>query len=143
MASTSSSPRPLSAPPPASVRTGGCGLASQTRIRTELEQAAELYAAGPGPAEDHGFGMEALAHIDLAVARFRTDNLDATAIALAPVLSLPTGKRIKNLPQRLGRVRAELAGPRYQGSAQARELDEHIEEFTRDTIVAGLHELPG
>ena len=40
-------------------------------------------------------------------------------------------------------VRVELAAPRYQGSAQARELDEAIEEFIRDTIVAGLHELPG
>jgi transcriptional regulator with XRE-family HTH domain len=114
-----------------------------TEAITELEQAAELYAADPGPGEDHGFGMEALAHIDLAAARFRTGNLDAAALALAPVLSLPTGKRIKNLPQRLGRVRAELASARYQGSAQARELDERIEEFTRDTIVAGLHELPG
>jgi hypothetical protein len=28
-------------------------------------------------------------------------------------------------------------------SSCARELDERIEEFTRDTIGAGLHELPG
>jgi transcriptional regulator with XRE-family HTH domain len=117
--------------------------AATTETITELEQATELYAAGPEPGEDHGFGMVALAHIDLATARFRADNLDAAALALAPVLALPNGKRIKNLPERLGRVRAELAAPRYQGSAQARELDEAIEEFTRDTIVAGLHELPG
>ncbi|HEX3924640.1 MAG TPA: hypothetical protein VHY31_20315 [Streptosporangiaceae bacterium] len=40
-------------------------------------------------------------------------------------------------------MRAELASPRYQSSPRARDLDEQIEEFTRDTIVAGLRELPG
>jgi len=40
------------------------------------------------------------------------------------------------------RVRAELARPRYQGSPQARNLDERIEDFGRDTIVGVLHDLP-
>jgi transcriptional regulator with XRE-family HTH domain len=110
---------------------------------TELGHATELYTAGPEPGEDHGFGSEALARIDLAAALLRADQLDNAVTALAPVLSLPSGKRIDALPQRLGRVRAGLAGPRYRGSAQARELDEGIEEFTRDTVVVGLHELPG
>jgi hypothetical protein len=102
-----------------------------------------LYTAGPEPGEDHGYALEALAHIDLATALLRADRLDNATAALAPVLSFPSGKRINDLPQRLGRVRAELASPRYQGSTQARELDEGIEAFTRDTIVGGLHELPG
>jgi len=67
-------------------------------------------------------------------------NLEAAGLALEPVLTLPPTRRIDSLPQRLGRVRAELASPHYQGSALARELDERIEEFTRDTIVGGLHE---
>ncbi len=34
-------------------------------------------------------------------------------------------------------------GPRYRGSAAGRVLDERIEDFTRDTVAAGLRELPG
>jgi transcriptional regulator with XRE-family HTH domain len=116
---------------------------AQADAVTELEHAAGLYAAGPEPGEDHGFGLEALAYVDLAAALLRADRLDSATSALAPVLLLPQGKRIKNLPERLTRVRAELAGPRYQGSPQARDLDEQIEEFGRDTIVAALRELPG
>jgi hypothetical protein len=107
-----------------------------------VQRAAELYAVGPEPGETHGFGCEALAHIDLAAARLRIGEFDGAAEALASVLSFPSGKRIDALPQRLSRVRAELANPRYQGSAQARELDEQVEEFGRDTIVGALHELP-
>jgi hypothetical protein len=40
-------------------------------------------------------------------------------------------------------VRTELAAPVFRGSAQARQLDELIEEFTSDTVTAGLHTLPG
>jgi transcriptional regulator with XRE-family HTH domain len=116
---------------------------AQADAVTELGRAAELYATGPEPGEDHGFGMAALTHIDLAAALLRADRLDSAASVLAPVLSLPHGKRIKNLPERLTRVRAELVSPRYQSSPRARDLDEQIEEFTRDTIVAGLRELPG
>jgi transcriptional regulator with XRE-family HTH domain len=116
---------------------------AETEAVTELDRAVELYAAGPGPGEDHSLGCEAVTRIDLATALLRGGHLDSAAVALAPVLSFPSGKRINALPQRLRRVRAELAGPRYRGSAQARELDEGIEEFTRDTVVVGLHELPG
>jgi hypothetical protein len=87
--------------------------------------------------------MDALAHTNLATALLRADQLDGALAAVAPVLSLPASKRIDPLPQRLAALRAELAHPRYQGSSQARELDERIEDFVRDTITAGLHELPG
>ena len=115
---------------------------AETDAITELERATELYTAGPEPGEDHGYGSEALAHIDLATALLRADQLDTAAAALTPVLSFPSGKRIDSLPQRLGRVRAELARPRYQGSIQARELDERIEEFNRETVPGDLHSLP-
>lgn len=108
----------------------------------ELEQAAELYAAGPQPGETHGYAMEALTHVNLATAQLRADQLDAAAAAAEPVLALPPGKRIAALPQRLDRVRGELALPQYQGSSEARELDERIEEFCRETIAAELRDLP-
>jgi transcriptional regulator with XRE-family HTH domain len=109
----------------------------------ELEQATELYAAGPGPGEDYSHHCRMIAHVDLATARLRTGSLDGASLALAPVLELPPSRRIDSIPQRLTRVRAELVSPRYQSSPRARDLDEQIEEFTRDTIVAGLRELPG
>jgi hypothetical protein len=39
-------------------------------------------------------------------------------------------------------VRAELAAPIFRTSAGARSLDEQIEEFTSDSVIAGLHALP-
>jgi transcriptional regulator with XRE-family HTH domain len=109
---------------------------------TVLERAAELYAVGPGPDETHGFGMEALAHINLAEARLRTGGIEAASAALGPVLSLPSGKRIHPIPRRLVRVRAELHAPVFRGSVQARDLDEQIEVFDRESVTAGLHSLP-
>lgn len=107
-----------------------------------LQQATDLYAAGPEPGEHHGYGCEALAHVDLATARLRAGELDGAAATLAQVLSLPSAKRIDAVPQRLSRVRSELAGRRFQGSPLARSLDEQIEEFSSDTIVGALHDLP-
>jgi len=99
---------------------------------TELEHAMELYAAGPERGEDHSFELRMLAAINLAVARLRVGELDAARPALVPVL-----------PQRLDTVRAELASSRYHGSAQASDLAEQIEGFSRDTIVGTLSALPG
>jgi transcriptional regulator with XRE-family HTH domain len=109
---------------------------------TVLEQAADLYAAGPGPDETHGYGMEALTRVSLAQVRLRTGGIEAAADALDPVLSLPAGKRIDPIPQRLDRVRAELHAPVFRGSAQARTLDEQIEEFSREAAAARLPALP-
>jgi len=103
----------------------------------ELEQAAGLYAAGPGPGETHGYTMEALARTELATARLRRGQMEGAVAAAEPVLALPASKRIPSLSQRLGRVRAELAHPRYQGSADAAGLDERIEAFLSDTVSGG------
>jgi tetratricopeptide (TPR) repeat protein len=108
----------------------------------ELHHATELYSGRPAPGEHYGYGSVALSHVDLATARLRAGQLDAAIAALEPALSLPFGQRIIAIPQRLSRVRAELAHQLYQGSPRAKELDERIEEFTRETIVADLHDLP-
>lgn len=108
----------------------------------ELEHAIELYAAGPEPGEDHSDHCKMAARIDLATARLRAGQLDAAAVAAQPVLTLPPSMRITTLPQRFGRARAELARPRYQGSPEAQDLDEQIEEFCRETIASDLHSLP-
>jgi len=109
----------------------------------EIERAADLYDAGPAPGEQHWFGAKALADIDLATIRLRSGALDAAVTALESVLSLPPAQRITVLTTRLALARTELAAPIFRGSAQARGLDERIEEFGREAITAGLHSLPG
>ncbi len=84
-----------------------------------------------------------LAHTDLATARLRARQLDVAVTALEPVLALSPGNRTAVLAQRLTALRTELADPHYQGSPQAGELDERIEEFRRETIVTELHTLHG
>jgi transcriptional regulator with XRE-family HTH domain len=108
-----------------------------------LDRAVGLYDAGPGPSEQHWFGGKALAGIDLAAVRLRSGALDAAAAALELPLSLPSAQRIDAVTTRLALVRTELAAPLFQRSPQARELDERIEDFGRETIVTELHSLPG
>ncbi len=100
----------------------------------ELERAEALYAAGPEPGEDHSYRCEMITHTILATARLRAGQLDAAAAALLPVLALAADKRLRSLSDRLPVIRTELASPRYQGSAEARNLDERIEAFLSDTI---------
>ncbi len=110
---------------------------------TELEHATEMYAAGPEPGEDHHYAFKALAHIDLAATQLRNGALDAAAIALEPVLALPTAQRIDEVTQRLGYVRRELAAPAYRGQMSVADLDERIEDFARQTVTADLADLTG
>ncbi len=100
----------------------------------ELEAATGLYAAGPGPGEQHSRRCQMLAHTDLAIARLRAGALDAAIAALAPVLALPPGERTAVQGRRLSAVRAELAQPVYRGSAQARGLAEQLAGFVPDEL---------
>jgi len=110
---------------------------------SELQQAISLYDADPHPDERYGFTAKALAGTDLALVRLRSGALDAAATALTPVLALPPAQRVATLTARLSRVRDELAAPVFQGSPQARDLGEQIEEFGRESVTAGLHSLSG
>ena len=105
----------------------------------ELERATGLYAAGPGPGEQHSRRCQMLAHTDLAIVRLRAGALDAAIAALEPVLALPPGQRTAVQGQRLSAARAELAQPAYRGSAQARGLAEQLAAFAP----AELGRLPG
>lgn len=108
----------------------------------ELERAAELYAVGPEPDEDHSDQCRILAHIDLATAQLRAGRLDAALLSVEPVLALSTGLRTEFVSQRLTAVRNELAHQQYRNSRQASDVDERIEEFCRETIAGDLHSLP-
>lgn len=96
---------------------------------TELADATGLYAAGPGPGEQHSRRCRMLAHTDLAIARLRAGALDAAAAALEPVLMLPPGERTAVQAQRLSVIGRELDHPVYRGSAQARGLGEQVAAF--------------
>jgi transcriptional regulator with XRE-family HTH domain len=108
----------------------------------EIELAITLYGAGPGPGEQYSFEARARASTDLANLRLRSGALDAASSALEPVLSLLPAQRVTSVLTRIRLVRTELAAPVFRGSAQARVLDERIEEFGRDSVTAGLHGLP-
>jgi hypothetical protein len=116
---------------------------AERQAAEELERAVSLYDAGPGLGEEHWVGGRALAGIDLAVVRLRSGALDAATTALDTLFSLTPAQRVSELTLRLSLVRAELAAPIFRGSAPARELDERIEEFGRETVASGLHGLSG
>jgi hypothetical protein len=106
----------------------------------QLEQAMELYSAGPEPGEHHSLHCRMKSLADLASARLRDGQLDAAESAVGLIFALPPSQRAATLPRHLDRVRTELARPRYQGSAPARDLDEQIELFCRDTAARQLAE---
>jgi hypothetical protein len=116
---------------------------AESAAAEQLERAIGLYDAGPGSHESYSFSCKPLASIDLAVARLRSGALDAAASAFEPVWSLPSALRISTITTRLAAAREELAAPIFRSSPQARTLGEQIEEFGRETIVAGLRSLPG
>jgi hypothetical protein len=107
----------------------------------ELEQAISLYDAAPG--EAHWFGGKALAGTDLALTRLRSGALDGAIAALEPLLVLPPAQRVSSLTTRLTRVQDELAAPLFRSSPRARNLEDQIEEFSREAVTAGLHSLSG
>jgi hypothetical protein len=73
----------------------------------------------------------------------RSGALDGAVTVLEQVLILPPAQRVSTLIARLTRVRNELAAPVSQGSPQARDLGDQIEEFGREAVTAGLHSLSG
>jgi hypothetical protein len=108
-----------------------------------LEGAISLYEQSSTTGEEYWFGGEALARTDLAFIRLRSGALDGAATALGPVLVLPPAQRIAALTTQLARVRQELAVPVFRDSPQARDLGDHIEDFSREAVTTGLHSLSG
>lgn len=98
-------------------------------------EAIRLYETGP--AEQRSYGDEALARVDVAVARAAEDDLDGAGAALEPVFSLPAGQRIQQIAGGLDRVRVQLALPRYAGSPTTRELTQAINGFAETQAPGG------
>jgi hypothetical protein len=100
--------------------------------------AAEAVDAYRDPARpEWAFGDQAGSQSDLAMARIARGELAGAAEAVESVLELPVDRRMNGIVASVTRVhRALRASPR---SAEARELQERIETFTRTPlrIVAG------
>jgi hypothetical protein len=116
---------------------------AENEAAEELERAIGLYDAGPGPGETFSFSSRSLGSIDLAVVRLRSGALDAAEDALEAVWPLSPARRVTAIATQLGVAHDELAASIFRVSAQARALGERIEEFVRESVVAGLHSLPG
>ncbi|MGI5222521.1 helix-turn-helix domain-containing protein [Nocardia sp. CA-290969] len=110
------------------------GLAEPALAATE--RTIELYRTGP--ARQRSYGAEALARVDSAAAHLINGSLDGAEAALSPVLELSEDKRIAQLEERLTGVRRRICAPTYRGVAQARSLDEQIEEFCGSTATRSL-----
>lgn len=117
-------------------------LSSQREAVLQLQQALSLYQAGPAPGEEHFWGSEASARIELATGMARTGELESAVSTLEPILLLPPAKRTDSVLKRLGQLRPALTATRYHGARPAAELDEQIEHFATETIVNDLRELP-
>lgn len=110
------------------------GMAEPALAATE--RTIELYRTGP--AHRRSYGAEALARVDSAAAHLINGSLDGAAAALHPVLSLDQDKRIAQLEERLTGLRRRICAPAFHGVAEARNLDERIEEFCGSTVTHGL-----
>jgi len=89
------------------------------------------------PAQPH-YGPEALTRIDQACALLQQNDLDGAAAALRPVLNLPPHLRLDLVTQNLAVIRQILAQPTFRDAALARELQEAIETYSRESIVRDL-----
>lgn len=103
------------------------------QVLTEAQQALTLFeAADP---RERNYGAEAHTRIDQAQAHLMLRNLDGAEAALRPVLTLPPECRYEPVTQELGRLRQALAQPAFRDAATARELQEEIETYCRESIV--------
>ncbi|MBL7492512.1 hypothetical protein I6A60_06830 [Frankia sp. AgB1.9] len=96
------------------------------------ERAAQhaLTAYETAPPAERSYNSEAIARADLALARVRGAALDGAIDAIAPVLAIPPERRVHQIRASVTRVSHALSGPRFRGSATARDTVAAVEAFT-------------
>ncbi|MCM6773290.1 helix-turn-helix transcriptional regulator [Nocardia sp. CDC159] len=87
------------------------------------DQAITTYQSGPS--HERSYGDEALARVDVAIARIARGSLDGASEVLNPVLALPPGQRIHPVVEGLRQVDAHLRGQ----SGTGRRLRDEISSF--------------
>jgi hypothetical protein len=98
--------------------------------------AVSLYQAAPGTARS--YGCEALARLQLAVARLMRGNAEGAAEAIGGLLRLDPGRRISSLQEQVNACQTLLRSPAYRASPAATELDQHLTTFGVVTISTAL-----
>lgn len=94
--------------------------ADSWRAARSAESAISQWEHGDPP--DRSLDDEALARVYAGTAYVRLGELDRAASALAPVLALPSERRISWLRRRVAEIVDLLEEHRYQGSVVAAEL---------------------
>jgi len=96
------------------------------RARRESHTAISLWEqAGP----ERSIADEALAHVYAATASLQLRDLEAVAVDLEPILSLPVEQRISWIRKRMARITGMLANPPYAADPLAIELRERIANY--------------
>lgn len=90
------------------------------------------------PPEDRSYGCQALAQLQLALARLISGELEGAGEALRPIFELPPNQRISSLMHNVTFARNILDDSRFQGSTAARDLTEQFEAFHRSTQARAL-----
>ncbi len=110
------------------------------RAAADAEQALILFNEVPENQRCREF--VAAAQLDLAAAHLALEDLDGAEQHLRPVLRLPVESRTLPVVQRVAKVGAAVAGPRYARSMLATELSEQINLFCAYTATRELPQLP-
>jgi transcriptional regulator with XRE-family HTH domain len=108
------------------------------QVLAETRQALELFEVTP--AHQRYYGAEVGTRIDEAQAHLLSHDIDGAHASLRPVLTLAPENRNEPLTQHLGHVRRALADPAFRNAALARELQEEIETYSRESIVHDLRD---
>ncbi len=90
------------------------------------------------PVEQRSYGDEALARVDVTIARLALGDLDGAREALRPVLDLRPERRIEQITVGIGRVRWALAVPRYARAHIAREVAQEVDQYQAQTAAHSL-----
>jgi hypothetical protein len=88
--------------------------------------AIDAYAAGPS--NERSYGDEALARVDIAIARIEQHAVEGASEVLAPVLALPPGQRIHPVIEGMRQVDSHLAATHLRSPIVAA-LREQIAAF--------------
>jgi hypothetical protein len=92
-------------------------------------QAVEAYSDHDNP--EWAFGDASGAHTDLAITRVTQGEIEGARDALAPVLELPADRRINGIIASVKHVHQAIRRSDRRADADARDLQEEIESFTR------------
>jgi tetratricopeptide (TPR) repeat protein len=102
-------------------------LGAYEEAEAHASRAVGLYAAGPP--EQRSYGDEALALVDLAVARLVGGDVAGAAGKVRQIVELPPEFRIRQLGSAVDRVTAALRGPAVARNSDARALLDLVRDY--------------